>query len=1104
MSDAVKSNIPPVSPFAQIAFDHSPEMTLVFDKDNLTIIDSNLSANRFFGYDKEEFLSLKLPDIVSENISDMVMQAFRSVSPTGNIETIEAALLKKDNSSFEAELKLQSAKYHEKTLIVASIKEREIKSAAKSKSLGDTLPNYVSDVIVATDYKFNVTCWNNAAEKVFGWQSDEVLGKGLQSIFKVIYNNTSEEQTAKELFENGSWTGEVIHHRKNGDAFPASVSVSLIKDENGNDIGIVGVIRDISKQKEAEKKIGHLAEMVDKVTDAIISADKNYIIKSWNNGAKNIYGYEEEELLGRSFLNIFNPEITAEKVESIYDRINRKGFWKGEGMHYTKEGKKVYMLLSASPLCRNGRGEIIEYVLIAKDISERKELEDQVNAINDGLALRVKEKTAELTNVLERITDAFVAVDKKWCLTYMNKKGSEIFSYGHELIVGKNIWEEFPRVIGKPFYLNCLKAFETQQSFCADEYYQRKNQWFEYFIYPSPDGLSVYFKDITERKTAEEKLIASEKLFKSLMENSADGVALLSDKGIITYASRSTEKITGVKKEDLVGLSCHELVMTEDVPRIDVVFDEIKKHASVAKTIEYKLKKKGENRRYIEGTYNNLLNEPYVNAIVLNFRDISERKNAENELKKSEARYKLAQAQGKLGHWELNLKDNTLFWSEEVYKIFDINPEEKSNDYQALLDKIHPDDVENFKKEHLAALAGEKKMNYILRIILNNGSVAYVHKIAELVKDTNGYPVTLTGMAQDVTEQKIAEQNLVMSKEQYRVLFERSPLPMWIFDKENLKFLGVNLAAIKHYGYTKEEFLSMNLSQIWSDKVAETFTGVFGSGSTDPFVTNSIHRTKGGNLLKVEVTSNSIQFENKDAQLALLIDRTEQKRVQEELIVSTEQLRELASHLQNIREEERTGIAREIHDELGQKLTGLKMDLSWLNRKLEGKDENINNKIKGSLELIDSTIATVRKIAAELRPGILDDLGLAEAIEWHSGEFEKRSGVKVDFSSAMYDIKLPPDVTTGIYRIFQEALTNVARHANASCIQCTLQKHSGYLRLTVSDNGVGFDNTAKGKIKTLGLLGMKERVTILNGKYEIKSEPGKGTTVLVKVPLPGN
>ncbi len=212
-----------------------------------------------------------------------------------------------------------------------------------------------------------------------------------------------------------------------------------------------------------------------------------------------------------------------------------------------------------------------------------------------------------------------------------------------------------------------------------------------------------------------------------------------------------------------------------------------------------------------------------------------------------------------------------------------------------------------------------------------------------------------------------------------------------------------------------------------------------------------------------------------------------------------DRLRELAVHLQTIREEERANIAREIHDELGQTMTAVKMDLAWLNKKYADHAE-LFTKTSSTLNLIDDTIQTIKKICTELRPGILDHLGLGAAILWQGQEFQKRTGIlfEVDIEEGT---EVDGDRSIALFRIFQEALTNIMRHANASKVVASLKEENGKLTLKVTDDGKGITEEEIAKSNSFGLLGMRERVHPWKGNVSISGIPNKGTTITVTLPI---
>jgi signal transduction histidine kinase len=214
----------------------------------------------------------------------------------------------------------------------------------------------------------------------------------------------------------------------------------------------------------------------------------------------------------------------------------------------------------------------------------------------------------------------------------------------------------------------------------------------------------------------------------------------------------------------------------------------------------------------------------------------------------------------------------------------------------------------------------------------------------------------------------------------------------------------------------------------------------------------------------------------------------------------TEQLRALTLRLESLREEERMHIAREVHDELGGALTAIKMDISRLKSALEKTQPELREKLNSLLELVDASVQTVRRIATELRPALLDDFGLVAAIEWQLQEFGRRTGIECVAQLALEPAALDPAAATAIFRVLQEALTNVARHAQASQVHVSLREEGGNVILLVADNGRGFDREAAHRTPSLGLMGMRERAFAIGGGLEIESQVGQGSTVRVTIP----
>jgi PAS domain S-box-containing protein len=421
--------------------------------------------------------------------------------------------------------------------------------------------------------------------------------------------------------------------------------------------------------------------------------------------------------------------------------------------------------------------------------------------------------------------------------------------------------------------------------------------------------------------------------------------------------------------------------------------------------------------------------------------------------------------------------------------------------FASLIDKSQLSKAVKSLEEIIRTGHQKKPDEYKLR--RKDGSTIWVETEGSLIyKD--GKPFAVQGIARDITEKKMAEDALRESEEKFRSLAEKSP--NMIFINTMGKIVYANKQCEEVMGYKREEFYSPDFDFLrliapeFLEKTKSFYSQHIKGEEVRPYEYALI--TQSGKRIEAILTTRLINYEGDKALLGIITDITERKKAEMALGESREQLRNLAAHLQSIREEERASVAREIHDELGQALTALKMDLSWLDKKLPEEQSNLLKKTKSMSQLIDSTIQTVQRLSAELRPGLLDDIGLLAAMEWQAEEFQKRTGIACELSLGSQEIDLDQERSTAIFRIFQETLTNISRHASATKAIVNLAKKGAQLELTIKDNGKGITREEISDPKSLGLIGIQERVHFLGGDIDIKGVRNKGTTVTVSIPLP--
>lgn len=561
----------------------------------------------------------------------------------------------------------------------------------------------------------------------------------------------------------------------------------------------------------------------------------------------------------------------------------------------------------------------------------------------------------------------------------------------------------------------------------------------------------------------------------------------------------------GYSMDEFLNMTIEDLRPESDKEKFRSHINKVRAGTDARKGVWRHTKKNGEIATVEVTAHPILYNEEDARLVVIN--DITERLRSEKALRQQEETNRLIMSSSLDAIVCMDIHGKITFWNPQAEKIFGWKPGEVEN--RLLSDTIIP---ERYRERHKKGL----------ELFIKTGKGVVLNRIIEITamnKSGKEFPVELAivsiqqdtttffcGFVRDISERKKAEEQLSGERNLLRALIDNLPDYIYVKDSE-FNYIINNRSFVKLVGAASEaEIIGKNVKDLFGDDVGkinmDEDKNVLMKGNEiidrdEPIITYEGE--------KRWLLTTKVPLKDKDGKVVGILgiskDISERKIAEEELMQSREDLRLLAAHLEQVREDERISIAREIHDELGQQLTVLKMDVSWLNKKLDGADKSVKEKAKGLLQMLDNTVKTVRKISSELRPSMLDDLGLLAAMDWHSQEFEKRSGIKTRFSSEMSNLDVTQTVGTGLFRIFQESLTNVARHAEATNVKASLEMKNGKLFMRIKDNGKGFTITSIENKKTLGILGMRERTLMMGGEYKIQSTPGKGTLVEVIVPI---
>ena len=579
----------------------------------------------------------------------------------------------------------------------------------------------------------------------------------------------------------------------------------------------------------------------------------------------------------------------------------------------------------------------------------------------------------------------------------------------------------------------------------------------------------------------------SEEQFKILFEQALEGIFVTDAKGNFIDVNKAGRKMLGYSLEELKSMSVPEILFPDEIERF---------HSGIERLLEGDgLRERGKFKRkdrsvFIGEVSSTKLSNGHLQAII---RDITEQSKEKEELLKSEERFRQTLDHLLEGCMIIGFDWTYLYVNDAAAKNGQNTPENLLG--RSMLE-MYPGVEKSTVFAHYKRCMEERiPQRFEEPFTFADGTTVWNKFTVEPINEG------IFVLALDITNRKNIEEQLwknearmkaALSMIKFTVFNQNTELIYtWLFQSQ----VGYTFEQVK--GKTDEDLFPQETAQYLTDiKRSVLANGKSARGKFEMF-RNSLKKVYDlfiEPLLSIDGQIIGITGAS--------VDITEQTRAEEEIIKSREQLMQLYRHLNDVREEERAIMAREIHDELGQSLASLKLDLIGIQEDNE-RQVKLKRKINKAITMVDNSIKTVRKISSALRPQMLDELGLASAIEWLSNDFKKRSGIKCELDLQEID-NLEPNISISLFRIFQASLTNIMLHSKAKSISIKLKSGDGVLFLSVKDDGIGITQEQISSSKSFGIVGMQERTNQINGTFEIHSQTNLGTEIIVLVPLTDN
>lgn len=893
------------------------------------------------------------------------------------------------------------------------------------------------------------------------WEQMTILDYRPQEEWQRVKDFARDFQHSPAAIEKNRWR----HVKKNGEEMLMEIASHRIMYNDRP--AVLALAVDVTQQYKADQAIRESEEkyryLFQNNPSYIILWDlEDLQVKEVNSAIIEKYGYSAEEWKNMSVLQ-YRPQEDHERIRDFARKMLRsdepisKNIWR----HLKKNGEEMLMEISSHKILYNNRPAILS---LANDVTEQIRATAALQESRLQMHLFIEHSPAALAMFDTNMH--YIITSKRWIRDY-HLEGREV--------IGKSHYEVFPEIPErwKEIHQRCLQGAVEK---CEEDTFPRldgSTDWVRWEVRPwfkanrEIGGIIMLTEVITDRKLAQINLLASEDRHRSLIENSSDAILLVNEHAKITYQSPSAERISGHSFEAAKDKTIFEFIHPDDMQKCLQFFLTCQQDPGVPKQNQFRILHSDGHYLWIEGTMTNLLDNPSVNAYIINYRDITERKQFETQQQLMSAIVDYSDdaiisktLDGRLTSWNKGAEKILGFTAAEMIgqSISSIIPEALQDEEKAILSNIR---------------AGRSIDHYQTRRRRKDGSLIYVSLTISPLRDETGRIIGASKILRDISEQKSIEEIIRQSEANYRQLFTLSPAPMWLIDQESKQFIQVNKAAVQNYGYTESEFAAMKLDDILE---AESFT------------TGTQHVKKSGEVIEVETSSIPVMINGKRQVMMIAIDITEKSRYEQKLTRAAIKAQE----------EERYEIGGELHDNVCQILATSMIFLGMIKKSIPEESQDFYDHTHKYINLATTEI---RNLSHRLAPAFFDKATLEDAFRQllETINAANQYEIRLHFNECASTYPMIREQQLNLYRILQEQVRNISKYAKASVIEVEVLIVNHHLRMRIADNGVGFDlgRTSGG----IGFANMNRRVQLYNGKLRIEAAVGKGCAVMVEMPV---